>query len=77
MAEQGEGKPPLKPSVRSPHFDLITGLTVGVGVTWSCNDVWFGHGATAIPSVRIGHGAILAAGAVVTGDVPDDQEIGR
>lgn len=33
--------------------------------------MWFGHGATVMPGVRIGHGAIIAAGAVVTGDVPD------
>lgn len=40
------------------------------------NDVWFGHGATVMPGVRIGHGAIVAAGAVVTGDVPDYGVVG-
>ena len=34
------------------------------------NDVWFGYRATVMPGVRIGDGAIIAAGAVVTTDVP-------
>ena len=34
------------------------------------NDVWFGHQVTVMPGVRIGDGAIIAAGAVVTADVP-------
>jgi len=33
-------------------------------------DVWVGHGATIMAGVRIGRGAIIAAGAVVTKDVP-------
>jgi virginiamycin A acetyltransferase len=57
------------------HFDLITGLP-GRGDTVVGNDVWFGHGATVMPGVRIGHGAIIAAGAVVTGDVPDYGIVG-
>jgi virginiamycin A acetyltransferase len=57
------------------HFDLITDLP-GRGDTVVGNDVWFGHGATAMPGVRIGHGAIIGAGAVVTGDVPDYGIVG-
>lgn len=34
------------------------------------NDVWIGHGATIIAGVSIGDGAIIAAGSVVTKDVP-------
>lgn len=34
------------------------------------NDVWLGYQALVMPGVRIGNGAIVAAGAVVTGDVP-------
>lgn len=34
------------------------------------NDVWFGARVTVCPGVTIGDGAILAAGAVVTKDVP-------
>jgi len=57
------------------HFDLITDLP-GRGDTVVGNDVWFGHGATVMPGVRIGHGAIVAAGAVVTRDVPDYGIVG-
>lgn len=35
------------------------------------NDVWIGMNVTILPSVRIGNGAIIGAGAVVTKDVPD------
>jgi galactoside O-acetyltransferase len=34
------------------------------------NDVWIGANAVVTKNVRIGHGAIVAAGAVVTRDVP-------
>lgn len=57
------------------HFDLITDLP-GRGDTVIGHDVWFGHGATVMPGVRIGHGAIVAAGAVVTADVPDYGIVG-
>ncbi len=33
-------------------------------------DVWVGHGVTIMAGVRIGRGAIIAAGSVVTKDVP-------
>ncbi|WP_425091034.1 chloramphenicol acetyltransferase [Tropicimonas sp. S265A] len=33
------------------------------------NDTWIGHGAMIKPEVRLGHGAVVAAGAVVTKDV--------
>lgn len=33
------------------------------------NDVWIGYGATIMPGVKIGHGAIIGAKAVVTNDV--------
>lgn len=35
------------------------------------NDVWVGMEALVMPGVRIGHGAVVAARALVTGDVPD------
>ncbi|WP_245716244.1 CatB-related O-acetyltransferase [Micromonospora humi] len=57
------------------HVDLITDLP-GRGDTVVGNDVWFGHGATIMPGVRVGHGAIVAAGAVVTSDVPDYGIVG-
>ncbi|KAB2331371.1 sugar O-acetyltransferase [Bacillus mesophilum] len=34
------------------------------------NDVWVGSNATILPGVTIGDGAIIAAGAVITKDVP-------
>lgn len=34
------------------------------------DDVWVGHGATILAGTRIGRGAVIAAGAVVTKDVP-------
>ena len=57
------------------HFDLITGLP-GRGDTVVGNDVWFGYRAMVMPGVRIGHGAIVASGAVVVGDVPDYGIVG-
>jgi virginiamycin A acetyltransferase len=35
------------------------------------NDVWLGYEAVIMPGVRVGNGAIVAAKAVVTRDVPD------
>jgi acetyltransferase-like isoleucine patch superfamily enzyme len=40
-----------------------TGVTIG-------RDVWLGTGCTILPGVEIGDGAIIAAGAVVTQNVP-------
>lgn len=34
------------------------------------NDVWIGQHVTVMPGVHIGDGAIVAAGSVVTGDIP-------
>ncbi len=34
------------------------------------NDIWIGHGAIVLPGRRIGDGAVVAAGAIVTKDVP-------
>lgn len=44
-------------------------LTIG-------NDVWIGRRVMVMPGVRIGDGAIVAAGAVVTKDVPDYAIVG-
>lgn len=38
--------------------------------------VWIGANATVLPGVTIGDGAIVAAGAVVTKDVPENTVVG-
>lgn len=50
-------------------MDLVLGAP-SRGDTVVGSDVWFGNGATVLPGVRIGHGAVVAAGSVVTGEVP-------
>ena len=40
------------------------------------DDVWIGYGATILSGVHIGQGAIVAAGAVVTKDVPPYAIVG-
>lgn len=40
------------------------------------DDVWIGHGVTIMAGVRIGRGSIVAAGAVVTKDVPRYTVVG-
>jgi len=35
------------------------------------HDTWIGHGAQVRPEIRVGHGAVIAGGAIVTKDVPD------
>lgn len=35
------------------------------------HDCWIGHGAIVLPGIRIGNGAVVGAGSVVTKDVPD------
>ncbi len=42
----------------------------GRGETRVGHDVWLGRGATVLAGSRIGSGAILAAGAVVAGEIP-------
>ncbi|MEI6195960.1 MAG: CatB-related O-acetyltransferase [Verrucomicrobiota bacterium] len=40
------------------------------------DDVWIGHGAVLLAPLRVGRGAIVAAGSVVTKDVPDYSIVG-
>ncbi len=44
--------------------------------TYIGNDVWIGHGAIIMGGVKISDGAIVAAGAVVTKDVPPCAIVG-
>ena len=43
---------------------------LGGGMTKIGNKVWIASGAMILPGITIGDGAIVAAGAVVTKDVP-------
>lgn len=52
-----------------PGLQLIKPITVG-------NDVFIGFGATILPGVNIGNRCIIAAGALVTKDVPDNSVVG-
>ncbi|MEY7974000.1 CatB-related O-acetyltransferase [Saccharomonospora xinjiangensis] len=56
-------------------LDLVTDMP-SRGDTVVGNDVWLGYRATVLPGVRIGDGAIVAAGAVVTADVPPYTVVG-
>lgn len=40
------------------------------------NDVWIGARAIVLPGVKIGHGAVVAAGAVVTKEIPAYSIVG-
>ncbi|MDE6597592.1 MAG: sugar O-acetyltransferase [Clostridia bacterium] len=40
------------------------------------NGVWIGAHATVLPGITIGNGAVVAAGAVVTKDVPENTVVG-
>ncbi|QVI25189.1 CatB-related O-acetyltransferase [Nocardia tengchongensis] len=54
---------------------LITSIP-SKGDTVVGNDVWFGYNSLIMPGVRIGDGAIIATGAVVTADVPPYTIVG-
>ncbi|MER6026202.1 CatB-related O-acetyltransferase [Streptomyces sp. NPDC001851] len=56
-------------------LDLVTGVP-SRGDTVIGNDVWIGYQALIMPGVRIGDGAIVAAGAVVTADVEPYTVVG-
>jgi maltose O-acetyltransferase len=53
----------------------IEGPEYGKPVTVG-DDVWIGGRAVLNPGVNVGEGAVIASGAVVTGDVPDDVVVG-
>lgn len=48
----------------------------GKGDIIVADDVWIGYGATILSGIQIGQGAIIAAGAVVTKDVPPYAIVG-
>ncbi len=56
------------PAVRTGP-DLTRDVEIGEGV-------WIGARCTILPGVRVGSGAVIAAGAVVTKDVPENTIVG-
>jgi acetyltransferase-like isoleucine patch superfamily enzyme len=55
----------------APHADALSKGDIVVG-----HDVWLGAAATILSGVKIGNGAVVAAGAVVTKDVPPYSIVG-
>ncbi len=60
---------PLPPMGRRKHIGIATPVTIG-------NDVWIGGNVTILPGVHIGNNVVVAAGAVVTKDIPDNTLVG-
>lgn len=56
---------PLSPQGRREKKANSAPVTIG-------NDVWIGGNCTVLPGVTIGNNVIIAAGAVVTKDIPDN-----
>lgn len=66
---------PIMGGAWAEHLDLVTDLP-SRGDTVVGHDVWMGGNVTVMPGVRIGHGAIVSTGSVVTRDVPDYAVVG-
>jgi len=62
----------FNPDTMGAYVDEVAGH----GDTVVGNDVWLGYCATVLPGVRIGDGAIVGAGAVVSRDVPPYAIVG-
>lgn len=60
---------PLSAAGRRKHLGIAKPITIG-------NDVWIGGNCTILPGVTIGNNVVVAAGAVVTKDVPDNCMVG-
>lgn len=60
---------PLSPMSRRKHLGIAKPVHIG-------NDVWIGGNVTILPGVTIGNNVVVAAGAVVTKDVPDNCVVG-
>ena len=60
---------PLSTMGRRKHLGIAKPVNIG-------NDVWIGGNVTILPGVKIGNNVVVAAGAVVTKDVPDNVVVG-
>lgn len=56
---------PLSPLGRRRHLGIAKSVHIG-------DDVWIGGNVTILPGVCIGNNVVIAAGAVVTKDIPDN-----
>lgn len=56
---------PLSPAKRRFRMSFAKPVTIG-------SDVWIGGNAVILPGVSIGNNVVIAAGAVVTRDIPDN-----
>ena len=60
---------PINPAERNSGYEYGKPITIG-------NNVWIGGGAIVYPGVSIGDNAIIAAGAVIVKDVPNNVIVG-
>ena len=60
---------PLSPKARRGYMAKAAPVRIG-------DDVWIGGNVTILPGVTIGNNVVVAAGAVVTKDVPDNSFVG-
>ena len=60
---------PLSPMKRRNHTGIAKPVIIG-------DDVWIGGNCTILPGVTIGNNVVVAAGAVVTKDIPDNCVVG-
>ena len=60
---------PLSPMGRRRYHASAQPVRIG-------NDVWIGGNVTILPGVTIGNNVVVAAGAVVTKDIPDNTLVG-
>ena len=57
---------PLSPKRRRECIAYAEPISIG-------NDVWIGGNVTILPGVNIGNNVVVAAGSVVTKDIPDNS----
>ena len=66
---------PIMGGAWAAHMDLLSGLPMR-GDTVVGSDVWLGYRTLVMPGVKIGHGAVAAAGSVIADDVPPYAIVG-
>jgi acetyltransferase-like isoleucine patch superfamily enzyme len=64
LVGSNHGMDPAQPMQRQPWDLERRGIVIG-------DDVWIGANAVILPGVKIGKGAVVAAGAVVNKDIPE------